>query len=204
MFPTLKTSRGLGLIFAAMLAAGPALASDAPSWRVIKGDVRVICPMTVGGSFEAKTSTLEGSLTEQSAQPASLAGYVSVDLKSLDTGIGLRNEHLRSEYLQVDKGDGFDRAVLSDIRLNDVDWDTFQGKTKFTGTFLLHGSKKTISGDAEISKEGPVVRVKADFPVKLSEYGISKPQYLGIGVKSEVEAKVSLELSPASERGSSR
>lgn len=204
MFSALKNPRRLGWVFAALLVARGAGAADAPSWRVIKGDVRVICPMTVGGSFEAKTSTLEGSLTERSAQPAALAGSVSVDLRSLDTGIELRNEHLRSEYLQVDKGYGFDRAVLSDIHLGDIDWETFQGRTKFTGTFFLHGSTKSIAGDAEILKEGSMVRVEAEFPVSLSDYGIAKPQYLGIGVKSEVEAKVSLVLSSGLEAGSSR
>jgi hypothetical protein len=40
--------------------------------------------------------------------------------------------------------------------------------------------------------------------VTLADFGIAKPQYLGIGVRNEVEARVSLLLSPAPQGGSSR
>ena len=39
---------GLVLLGATVVAA--------PTWRVEKGDVRVICSMTIGGSFDAKTA----------------------------------------------------------------------------------------------------------------------------------------------------
>jgi hypothetical protein len=42
-------------------------------------------------------------------------GSLAVDLRTLDTGIALRNEHLRENYLEVDKGPGFDTATLSKI-----------------------------------------------------------------------------------------
>ena len=49
---------------------------------------------------------------------AAFDGSLAVDLRTLDTGIGLRNEHLREKYLEVDKGPGFDTATLSEIDLN--------------------------------------------------------------------------------------
>jgi len=186
-----------GLLLTISIAAPPATrVVVAPSWRVSAGDVRVICPLTVGGSFEAKTTALAGSVVEESSRPAVLAGAVTVDLKSLDTGIGLRNDHLRSVYLEVERGDGFDKAVLTDIRLGDVDWDTFQGRTAFTGTILLHGTKRAVKGEAQIRRVGATLRVEAGFPLSIAEFGIAKPQYLGIGVKNDVEAKVTLVLSP--------
>jgi YceI-like domain len=181
--------------------AGSALASDAPSWRVSRPDVRVICPLTVGGSFEAKTSSLAGVVAEAVAHPATLAGDLTVDLRTLDTGIEMRNDHLRREYLEVDRGDGFDKAVLSDLRLGDVDWESFQGRTPFTATLLLHGTRNKVQGRADIRRSGGVLLVEARFPVILADYGIPKPQYLGVGVKDEVEAKVTLELTPASTLG---
>ena len=41
------------------------------------------------------------------------------------------------------------------------------------------------------------MRVEAAFPVTLADYGIAKPRYLGVGVKDEVEVKVSLVAVPA-------
>jgi hypothetical protein len=131
------------------------------------------------------------------SRPAVLSGDLSVDLRTLDTGIGLRNEHLRNEYLEVGRGEGFERAVLSEIRLGDVDPDTFSGRTGFTASFLLHGARRTVSGRAEIHRDGSSVRVEAAFPVTLADYGIAKPRYLGVGVKDEVEVKVSLLAVPA-------
>jgi hypothetical protein len=152
--------------------------------------------MTVGGSFEAKTSSLTGALAVGDSRPAVISGDLSVDLRTLDTGMGMRNDHLRNEYLEVGHGEGFERAVLSEIHLGDVDPATFQGRTGFTATFLLHGAKRTVTGHAEIHRDGSSVRVEAGFPVTLADYGIAKPRYLGVGVKDEVEIKVSLVAVP--------
>lgn len=199
-----RVSRSFLVALLLAIPTGIAVAADGPAWKVSEGDVRVICPLTVGGSFEAKSSALEGDVTEMSARPAALGGSLSIDLKSLDTGIELRNDHLRNVYLEVDKGQEFDRAVLTDIRLEGVDWDTFQGKTEFSGTFLLHGTRKTVSGTAEIHRQATGVRVEASFPIELAEFGIAQPRYLGIGVKSRVEARVDLVLSPRPSAGATR
>lgn len=158
--------------------------------RVEHGDVRIVCPLTVGGSFEARTRSLQGSLAD---------GF-SVDLRTLDTGIGLRNDHLRNRYLEVGKGDGFDKAVVSDIGLPDIDLESFQGKTTFTGTLLLHGTRKMIAGQVQIRRSPSSVRVEASFPVKLADFGIAKPQYLGVGVRDTVEARVEFVAMPAGAR----
>jgi polyisoprenoid-binding protein YceI len=187
-------ARGLAGGLVVLLAAG-GLAAESPGWSV-SGEVRVTCPMTVGGSFEAKTGTLSGNVTLTTARPAAFEGELSVDLKTIDTGIDLRNHHLRDNYLEVGKGEGFERAVLTDIRLGDVDAGSFQGRTEFTGTFLLHGVKKPITGQADIKREGSSVRIEATFPVTIADHAIDKPQYLGVGVKSQVQVKVSLLATP--------
>jgi len=176
-------------------SAWSAAAGD-PGWRVVRGEVRVVCPMTVGGSFEARTGAVGGSLHGSGSGPSSLDGDLTVDLTTLDTGIGLRNDHLRGEYLEVGRGEGFDKAVLSEIHLAEVDSASFQGRTTFTGTFLVHGTKHTIVGRAEIRREGTSVRVDATFPLTIADYGIPKPQYLGVGVKEQVEVRASLVAMP--------
>jgi len=200
MPPQRRAPRAAWLL--ALLAVSPAvrtLGADS-SWRVARGDVRVACPMTVGGSFEAKTSAIQGTVTT-SAAGAPLGGQLSVDLATLDTGIGLRSEHLKNKYLEVGKGQGFDHAVLSQIRLGDADPQSVQGKTAFTGTFLLHGTSKPVSGQATIRREGKNVRVEASFPVTVSAFGIEKPQYLGVGVRDQVTVNVSLTAEPAESAG---
>jgi polyisoprenoid-binding protein YceI len=162
----------------------------AGAWRVPQGDVRVMCPMTIGGSFDAKTSALSGSLTTSAAHPPAFDGSLAVDLRTLDTGIGLRNDHLREKYLEIDKGAGYDKAVVSDIDLKGLNPDAPEGKGSFTGSLTVHGVKKTVTGPVEVKKTGSGLRVKASFPVNLSDYNIPEPRYLGVGVKNTVQVEV--------------
>ena len=158
------------------------------SWRVPQGDVSVKCPMTIGGSFDAKTKTLTGTLA--TSGPDKIDGSLAVDLRTLDTGISLRNDHLREKYLEVDKGSGYDKAVLSEITLKGLSPDAPEGKGSFSGSLALHGVTKTVSGPVEVRKAGAGVRVKASFPVNLPDYNIAEPRYLGVGVKNTVQVDV--------------
>lgn len=176
------------LLLVASVGAAPA---PATAWRVSQGEIRVLCPLTVGGSFEAKSVALTGAVSVAVPRPAAFDGELSVDLTTLDTGIGLRNEHMRGNYLEVGKGAGFDKAVISDIHLGDVDAESFSGRASFAGNLTLHGATAPVKGPAEIRREGASIRVEASFPLSLADFAIAKPQYLGIGVKSEVQVKVS-------------
>ena len=164
------------------------------TWRVEQGAVRVICPITIGGSFEAKTTALSGSVTAGGSASPAFEGSLTVNLRTLDTGIGLRNEHLRENYLEVGKGAGFDTATLSEIDLNGFNPHT-EGKGSFTGVLSLHGVSKAVTGAVEIRQSGAGLRVKASFPVQLSDYSVRTPRYLGIGVKDTVQVEVAFAAS---------
>jgi polyisoprenoid-binding protein YceI len=131
----------------------------------------------------------------QRARVAGIRRDLTVDLRTLDTGIGLRNEHLRENYLEVDKGPGFETATLSEIDLNGFNADAPEGKGSFAGLLTLHGVRKTVTGTVDVRQAGAGLRVKAAFPVDLSEYSIRKPRYLGIGVKDAVQVEVAFGIS---------
>ena len=187
-----------GLLGAALLAllAASSLAAEAPSWRLERGEVKVLVPLKPGGAFAATTTALTGTLTLEGAKPARLAGDVSMDLSTIDTGIALRNQHLKENYLDVGKGEGFNKAVLSEIKLPDVSGEAFDGTTPFTGTLLLHGVKKPVAGTVEIHSEGTSRRVRADFPLIITDFAIEPPMYLGVGVGSKLLVKVTLTATP--------
>lgn len=174
-----------------------ALAAPAAGWQVERGQVRVVCPLTVGGAFDARTSAIEGALRLTARDPVSLTGSLAVDLRTLDTGIALRNEHLRNRYLETSRGGGFEVAELAELRLEDADAESFEGRTSFTGTLRLHGVQRAIAGRANIRREASLLRVEAEFALDLAAFGIEKPQYLGVGVKNEVQVKVSLTAASA-------
>jgi polyisoprenoid-binding protein YceI len=129
-----------------------------------------------------------------------LKGEISVDLATIDTGIGLRNQHLREKYLEIARGRGFDQAVLSEIRLAQADGEGFQGETGFAGKLLLHGVSREVAGTAKIQRQGPDARVEASFPLTLTDFGIEPPEYLGVGVANKLLVKVRFTATPGSAR----
>jgi polyisoprenoid-binding protein YceI len=166
------------------------------AWTVTTGDVRVLCPLTVGGSFEAKTSALKGML---SLDPSStvLSGELAIELKTLDTGISLRNEHMRNNYLEVQKGAGFDTATLSSIDVGPLSQGVTDGARMFSARLRLHGMTQPVAGRATLTRRGSSVRVEASFPVRLADYGIADPRYLGVGVGKEVTVRATFTANPA-------
>lgn len=165
------------MLMTAVVRAGDTL-------QVKGGEVSVICPLTVGGSFEAKTDVVKGEVTVAGpAQP--LNGALHVDLQSLETGIGLRDRHMKNNYLEVEKGAEYAAARLEDIRV-----EKLAGKTTFRGLLTLHGARKEVTGTAEIKQTAGGYRVEAAFPLRTAEFGIPEPTYLGVGVKDEIQVRV--------------
>ena len=80
--------------------------------------------------------------------------------------------------------------------LADATGETFDGTTPFTRTMLLHGVKKPVTGTAEIHSEGTSRRVRAEFPLVLTDWGVTPPEYLGVGVGSRLLVKVTLTATP--------
>jgi polyisoprenoid-binding protein YceI len=171
-------------------------AADAPSWRVERGDVQIVVPLRPGGAFTATTSSLSGTLTLGAEKPTALNGDLSMDLTTIETGINLRNQHLREKYLEISKGRGFDKAVLSAIQLDDADGAAFAGRSRFSGMLLLHGMSQRVTGTADIRPEGTGRRVKSEFTLTLTDFGITPPEYLGVGVAGKLLIKVQLTAVP--------
>ena len=111
--------RNFVLALALLSLTGARSAAGAESWSATSGDVQVRCRLTVGGSFDAVTTALSGTLARAAPDGADYAGVLRVDLATLDSGIGLRNSHLRDNYLEVERGPEFREAVLSSIVLDD-------------------------------------------------------------------------------------
>ena len=177
----------------ALVVSGITLAVPG-EWRAGESAVRVICPMTIGGSFEVKTAALSGSVTASPSGSSAFDGSLAVDLRTLDTGIDLRNEHLRTTYLEVDRGPDYHTATVSAIDLKGLNGDAPDGKGSFTGSLTLHGTTKAVSGAVDIRRVGAGLQVKASFPINLSDFNIREPRYLGVGVQNTVQVQVTFAL----------
>jgi len=177
--------------------AGPTQAAD--GYKVNSAEVVVVCPLTVGGSFEAKTKSVSGEVAASATEPGHLSGAVRVDLQTLETGIAVRDRHMRETYLEVEKGPEFAVATVDEIRVEKLD-----GKSKFSGTLLLHGQRQAVTGTAELQQRDGRIRVQAQFPIKVSAFQIPKPTYLGVGVRDEIQIKVVMTVEPTADHIAAR
>jgi polyisoprenoid-binding protein YceI len=158
--------------------------------------VAVRCPLTIGSSFDAKTNTLSGELVVDPSKAGAIDGTLAVDLRTLQTGIGLRDTHMRESYLEVQKGDGFQIATLTRIHLDGVDPTLPVGKARFRGMLLVHGQEREVMGTADIKRAGQALKVQASFPVNVSDFAIASPTYLGVGMRNQVTVSVSFQILP--------
>jgi len=159
----------------------------AERYRIEKASIVVTCPMTIGGSFETRTTALAGELALVPEAAGSVRGTLTVNLKTLKTGISLRDTHLRDHFLEVDRGPEFAVATLNEIRINNLN-----GPGHFSGKLMVHGVAREVSGTATVRRDSRGFRVDASFPLRVSDFQISRPSYLGVGVTDDIQVHVNL------------
>ncbi len=142
-------------------------------------------------SFSGVTYGIAGYVVgDPEALGDSATVYVEVDLATLDTGIGLRNRHMRENHLETAK---YPKAIFRGVTIRRPAASEAPAPTttrlssapqtlQIVGDFTLHGvtHRLRVPVDLAYSVEDskPQVRIECHFPVALSDYGISRPQFL--------------------------
>lgn len=113
-----------------------------------------------------------------------------VDLPSIKTGISLRDQHMREQYLETDK---YPKTVFELTKvvsaLPTKLEDGKQVQLQLEGNFSVHGVTKTITIPATVTymKEseatrtrlpGDLLHIEATFTILLSDYSIKRPQFV--------------------------
>lgn len=120
-----------------------------------------------------------------------VSGVASFSLDTLDTGINLRNTHMKKKYLETEKYPDskitFSMFPLPESLSNE---NGRADKVPFQGMLLLHGVEKPVSGLAKIERKSGQVQVSADFGLKISDFGITSPGFAGITMAEDVQVSV--------------
>lgn len=172
--------------------AAPAFAG---SYAVESGQVtfRSEAPME---SFEGTTEAISGRLA---FDPNDLAAGIrcgfSVDLATLDTGIELRNSHMRDNHLQTDQ---YPKATFRSHRATGTLTES-GGSIVVSGTFKIHGVEREMDVPVEVTSNADgSLSVVARFGVKLSDHEIPRPKFLFVKLADEQAVTVSFVASPVS------
>lgn len=129
------------------------------------------------GDFVAESNQVSGFVTEGSDGMLQ-ATDVKLPVKSLKSGISLRDDHMVNKYLEASKYPEITMKIAKGKNGNGVAILVVKGKeAKVKGTYTVKGDK-----------------ISASFPVKISGFGIEDISYKGIGVDDEVKVEVELPI----------
>ncbi|WP_162343092.1 YceI family protein [Cyclobacterium salsum] len=100
-----------------------------------------------------------------------------IDLNTLETGIGLRDRHMRENYLETKE---YPFAEFSGKFEESGQLNLNQPvMVKAVGTFKIHGQEKDLVIPGKVTKiSASEVLLEAEFQVKLSDYDIAIPQLM--------------------------
>lgn len=127
------------------------------------------------GSFKVKANDIKG-VAQKKADHIE-AHNVIVNLRNIQTGISLRDEHTK-KHLETEK---YPEAVLVSAEGKD-------GKGE--GVLRIKGIEHKIQGTYEVQGSNLIAR----FGIKLSDYKIDGIKYMGVGVSDDVKMEVKLPL----------
>ncbi|MFH1278589.1 MAG: YceI family protein [Candidatus Eisenbacteria bacterium] len=150
-------------------------------------------------SFEGKTDQARGSVSLDWSDPAgTLEIRAAVDLASLDTGINLRNHHMRENHLHTEE---FPEAIFAADSITGLSVGEGPPASRIecfvTGDFTLHGVTRAMTVPVTIvAREAGALEIEARFDVILSDYGIPRPKFLFLKLDETQRVRVRLVATP--------
>jgi polyisoprenoid-binding protein YceI len=127
--------------------------------------------------FEGVTDKIDGyiywedeDLTKKSVL------YFEVDLNAIDTGFGLRNRHMRENYLHTDKFPitHYTGKIIKAVNVSDTEVEVTT-----EGEIFIHGVKKSLSVVGTLKKEeNEIYHIEINFVVTLTDFDIEVPSIM--------------------------
>jgi len=127
---------------------------------------------------------------------------IAVDLASLNSGIALRDQHMRENFLHTDR---FPQATFTLTRIlsskpNKLA-DSVPILIRAEGVLEIHGVKRNVVVDVNATyyKEseatrgkmpGDLIVIQTEFPIKLSQFNIERPKLVVLKLSDDVKISV--------------
>ena len=190
---TMKYRIGLSLLLAACLAPAVTYA-DAATYEM-SGNAKFISDAP-RETMEGNTNKVTGTLQLDPADITVTKGKFKVAVKSLRTGNDLRDEHLQGDgWLDAKKNPFLHFEIAGVVLGKKGSKELKQGKdakVEVKGRFTAHGITKDVVAKGTANWSGDNVRIKADFPVILTDHNISVPSIVRLKVANEIAVSVDL------------
>jgi len=174
------------------LLIAPALAAQSHTYEISAGAPNMVTFEVEDNvdPFDGKTSKVTGTIVADPAAVTSSTVEVSVDLASLDTGVDLRNRHMREKYLHTAR---FPNATFKSVSVAGAPTIAANqpADLNVAGDFTLHGITKrmTIPVRVVLLSDGRI-HATSRFAVKMPDFGINVPSNLFVTVDNAVQVRL--------------
>lgn len=119
-----------------------------------------------------------------------------VPVKTLNTGMGLRDEHMRKYVFTTVDGKLPDLHFAADNA--DCSGSESHSTCRLSGQLEIRGTSRPFEIALTVTREGSGHRAIGNATVKLSTYGIPPPSQLGVRTEDEVQLRVEFVAKPSS------
>jgi polyisoprenoid-binding protein YceI len=119
-----------------------------------------------------------------------------VPVNSLNTGMGLRDEHMRKYVFTTPDGKLPDLRFEADKAV--CSGSDSQSTCQLSGQLAIRGTPRPFNIALKVTREGSAFRAIGDGIVKLSTYGIPAPSQLGVRTEDDVKLRVEFVARPSS------
>ena len=122
--------------------------------------------------------------------------YLEVELNGLDTGVGLRNRHMRRNYLETDKHPyaTYTATIASAEQSSDGGY-----RVHTRGTFAVHGVERPMDIPCDLSADENGYRVECVFQVLLGDHNIKIPSLMFMKLSETIQLELDFYVIPADE-----
>ena len=169
--------------------------AESRNFRVAEKESRVLFQSEARlETFNGVAEKVRGAIALDPDDLRNASGSVRVDVRSMKTGIKLRDEHLQSSnWLDAER---YPEIVFMLDRIVGAQRLVDKGEVnlRLEGKFSLHGITKPMTVDAkaryDASKNEVVFMTR--FKVKLEDYGISIPTLVALKVAREITVRATI------------
>jgi polyisoprenoid-binding protein YceI len=148
-----------------------------------------------------KSSQVEASarVREQESRLLLTEMTAIVPVRTLTTGLGLRDEHMRRYVFATNDG------KTPDVRFTGAEGECAATSSQATtcrveGQLAIRGDTRPFAIALKLTRDGALYRAVGDGTVKLSDYGIPLPSQLGVSTENEVKLHLEFTATPAAQR----
>jgi polyisoprenoid-binding protein YceI len=171
--------------------------ADAIQLAVDAGTATFVSPTNVSAiSVKGKSTSLHAEATVRRTPDGLQLERVEATLpvKSLVTGMALRDEHMRKYVFTTSDG------KVPDLHFEGENVSCKEAVCQVSGNLSIRGVPHGFTFPIRIKEEGAQFKVSGEGVVKLSDYGIEQPSQLGVKSTNDVQLHLEFVARPAPSR----